>query len=260
MSWRVDGEGQEIKPPGGADATVWEWSLGRDGSKTRTVQVWITGTAMSASGVHSRVDQARRTRGRDEVQRVAEWEEPPNRILFGSDSNAPQFEGGEPGPEERELTAIAEWLDERGISLIFIPHGIGVGPDGVETPLYGATLYDLERDEVIGQYDGPTRLEAARAGRDAVEAREADDARVAPPAPAEAQAPAPRVTAGDEQLALLRRHHITLVWSMPTEGDPESGWMIEAYDQGGNLLDIAVHESADEALLTIAESLIPNQD
>ena len=262
MKWRirerVPHEKRKIRPPGGADATVWEWPLvSEDGSHERTVQVWVTGTAMSSSGVHFRVDDARKTGGEDEIGRVLEWEEPPERIDFGSDSAAPSFEGGQPGPDVRELTAIVEWFDERGIAVIFTGHGVGVGPnEEVEITQWTANIYDLKTDKLIARFGGVSRLDAARTAR-----REFEKGVEPPSASAEASAPAPTVVIRDEeQRDRLRQRHISVIENAPIEGDPDSAWVLEAYDKSGNIVGIAVQETQTDAWLNLVEEFLPEED
>src|SRR4051812_34815297 len=100
MGWRPI-EYAEIHPPGGADATVWAWTLDKDGER-RTVQVFVSRTAMSSSTVPPVVERARQTDGGSALAYFLEWREPPERIRFHTESYEPITEGGEPGPEVQE--------------------------------------------------------------------------------------------------------------------------------------------------------------
>ena len=159
MPWQIVSEGQEIPPPGGADATVWRWELGSDpDSERRTVLVKISGTAMVAEAVHFRVDHARRSEGQTEVHRVLDWDEPPSEIVFNSASEAPDFIGGEPGPAAVELAETAAWFQERGIVLVWTGRGVGRGP----LTSHSANLIDLEADDLVARFERPFRLDAVR--------------------------------------------------------------------------------------------------
>jgi hypothetical protein len=86
------------------------------------------------------------------------------------------------------------------------------------------------------------------------------DARATEGGSAEASAPAPSLKIDTDQVARLEQNGIHLIWSGPTEGDAESGWMLEAYSDERKLLDLAVAGDPTDALPTIIESLLPSAD
>jgi hypothetical protein len=61
------------------------------------------------------------------------------------------------------------------------------------------------------------------------------------------------------QALALKRHNVHLTYTAPTEGDPESGWMIEVFDDAGHLRGIAVGKTAEDALTTVLEDLLPDE-
>jgi hypothetical protein len=191
MSWEVT-DSREIAPPGGADATVWSWTL-KKGDQTRTVEVFVSGTAMSSSTVPAVVEDARETRGGSAVADVLEWEQPPTRIRFNTDSVKPLVEGGEPGAEIRELTEIVDWFQERGLYFMFAKRGSGTDEAFHGWHTHTAHLIDPKEDKLLGSFEAPTRLEAVRAARDAWTGVQA----VAPSA--NATTPAPSLTIDTER-------------------------------------------------------------
>jgi hypothetical protein len=125
---------------------------------------------MSSSTVPPVVEKARQSEGGSAVAAILEWEEPPTRIRFNTDSHEPIAEGGEPGPEVRELIEIVDWFQERGIYLMFAARGGGTGPIPA-VPHYSvhtAHVIDAKADKLFGSFEGPTRLEAGRTARDAM--------------------------------------------------------------------------------------------
>jgi hypothetical protein len=53
----------------------------------------------------------------------------------------------------------------------------------------------------------------------------------------------------------LTRSGKTLIWNYPTDDDPDSGWLLEVYDDRNRLIDFAVADDPTDALLTIIENL-----
>jgi hypothetical protein len=228
MSWDpVDSH--EIPPPGGADATVWSWTLEKDG-KRRIVQVSVSGTAMSSSSVPAVVEKARETRGATAVAAVLDWEEPPERIRFNTSSVKPIFEGGDPGPEVRELLEIVDWFQERGLYFIFAKRGGGTGPMPAVPRwcTHTAHLIDPKADELLGSFEAPTRLKAVRKARESWPGTEGrlQDAGPSPPAPS--------LKIDTAEADRVKRNGIDLIWNRPDEGDPDSGWLLEAYNDDGS--------------------------
>jgi hypothetical protein len=269
MRWRLAGDGREVDP-GGADATVWLWELvSEDGTRRRSVRVKISGTAMVVRDVAWRLGQARKSRGQTEIARILDWDEPPDVVEFHSASRSPTLTGGDPGPEVRELAAIVDWFERRDIELLFGGHGVGAGPGPPPVQTWSATLLDLEVGELIARFEAPTRLAAARAARawwrehrerppTTAEIEPAVEQDIALPiTPSGGEAEAPKI--GPEQLARVRQLQTlyTLVWTRPDPRDPDSLWMIEALDKDGRLVSFAVQSTAEDALLTILEDLLP---
>jgi hypothetical protein len=115
-------------------------------------------------------------------------------------------------------------------------------------------LIDPKEDKLLGSFEAPTRLEAVRAARDAWTGVQA----VAPSA--NATTPAPSLKIDTAEADRVTRNGIHLIWNRPAEGDSSSGWLLEAYSDTGQLLDIAVADDPTDALLTIIENLLPPVD
>jgi hypothetical protein len=260
-----------VPPRGGEDATVWAWEFAAEGSsKRRTVLVKISGTAMASDDLHFRVAHGRDSKGQTEVQRVLEWEEPPKEIVFHSESEAPEIRGGERGPAVKEIGALAEWFDDRGILLVFTGRGTGVGPTPPPISRWTANLIDPKADKLLARFEASSRVAAARdAQRWCREYKEPKTQTIEPPSILSAEAfgnptvegeevEAPKLPA--EQLERVKRYGFHLIYTAPAEGDPDSDWMIEAYDDGGELRGIAAQKTVDDALLTILEDLLPPEE
>jgi hypothetical protein len=274
MPWRIAKEGEEIPPPGGADATIWRWELADESGQRRNVLVKISGTAMVTQDAHSRLENARRSDGQTEVHRVLDWDEPPSEITFHSASEAPDFVGGKPGPEVAELAEIATWFQERGIVLLWTGHGTGTSPETTRITSHSANLMDPEADELLARFVAPFRVEAVRAAqawwREKRENAddEAGQTGVAETAtevsgtgridgPAEAERP----HVPPEDLAALTRIGRVLWFTPPDPDDPESRWMAEVRDaETGTIIDFATGYTAEEALVTIRPSIAPPDD
>jgi hypothetical protein len=256
--WTLTEDGREVSPPGGYDGTAWDWELvNPETSARKVVRVKISGTAMATSNLPFRASGARASHGQSEVQRVLDWDEPPDEIEFYSTSNTPEIRGGDPGPEVKELSEITEWFEARGIWLVFSGHAT-LSPSGTVTyEVRTANLINREADEVVNRFESPfSRLEAARAAqqwwRDHREARPADLGDLSASGSSDASL---ILSAGQREV--VKRHRLHLVYSSPAEGDPESGWMIEVYNDADELLGIAVGQTAEDALTTVLEDLLP---
>ena len=211
---------------------------------------------MSSSFVPRVVEHARESEGGSAVAAILEWEEPPDAIKLHTGSHEAITEGGEPGPEVREITEIVDWFNERGMYLMFAARGTGTGPIPA-VPHYSvhtAHVIDPKADTLLGSFEAPSRLEAARKARDAMR----DIA--APHATSQATAPPPTVNIDTAEVERLTRSGKTLIWNYPSEGDPKSGWLLEAYDDENRLIDFAVADDPADALLTVIENLLPPKD
>lgn len=85
MAWRIT-SGPDSGPWEGRDAVGWLWFLERDDGATRRVLVEVSGTAMATADEYlpSETGEARRSRGRSEIEKVLEDDEPPRRISLGT--------------------------------------------------------------------------------------------------------------------------------------------------------------------------------
>jgi hypothetical protein len=257
MKWRIVGDGEEVRS--GADVSAWAWEVERDdGSERHTVTVEISGTAMTASNVHFRVDKARQSKGLSEISGLLEWNELPRKIVLHSNTTVPDMDGGDPGPDLHELLEIADWFSERGIWLVFSGRSGGTGP-GVSYASQTANLIDPEADALVERLEAPSRLEAARKARDWwIEKRGPGKPAEIELNPAQATSSAtleihvPKIS--PEERGQLDRREIQLVVNGPDANDPDSGYVIEAYVKGV-LVGIAVGGTADEAWLTLFDDL-----
>jgi hypothetical protein len=257
MKWRITGDGEEV--PSGADVTAWAWEVEReDGSERRTVTVEISGTAMTASNVHFRVDKARQSRGLSEIRGLLEWNELPRKIVLHSQTTVPAMEGGDPGPDLQELVEIADWFGERGIWLVFSGRSGGTGPS-VAFSSQTANLIDPEPDALVERFEAPTRVEAARKAREWwIENHGRGKPAEVELSPAQATSSAtlqihvPKIS--PEHREQLNRRQIHLVVNGPDASDPDSGYLIEAYTNG-ELSGLAVGATADDAWLALFDDL-----
>jgi hypothetical protein len=98
MSWAIDGEARFVSPPHG-EATSWVWPLISDDDRSCRVLVAICESAMDKDrgALSDRIDLARRTSGRSEVERVLGWAEPPAEIKV--DPESVQHFGSDAGPQ-----------------------------------------------------------------------------------------------------------------------------------------------------------------
>jgi hypothetical protein len=97
MLWAIDGEARFVSPAH-LEATSWVWPLLSDDDRHWQVLVAISGSAMDKDreALSDRIDLARRTSGRSEVERVLEWPEPPAEIKV--DCESVQHFGSDAGP------------------------------------------------------------------------------------------------------------------------------------------------------------------
>lgn len=255
MSWTYTGDGEEvIPPPDGADAAVWRWTLVRegDGSEKRTIEVWISGTAMSSSNVPEVVENARQSRGQNVVARILDWEEPPVRVVLGTNTEKPTFEGGEPGAEVRELNEVIEWFDDRGLVLMFTARGTGTGPNPtIHYDTHSANVLDLEDDKLVLRVESHTKLEAARGAKAQWLELHPD---LPPPEP-----PKSPVATTEQPRERLREFGVHLSISETSEGE-DTCYVAMAYDDDGHWLGIAVAPTLDDVWLTIADDVLPDGD
>lgn len=273
MPWLLTEPGKEIRPPAGEDALFWAWELAsEDGADRRTVLVKISETAMSSDDVSIRLDQARQSNGQTEINRILEWEEPPEEIEFHSKSTSPTIRGGRPGSPLQEITQITDWMEGQGILLAFSGRVRG-RPDGlVEYTAQAANLIDEEGD-LVHRVETGSRLEAAREAaewlRQQLEALKTGGASITAKAggtgttslgPSTGDVAISGWRIGEEEAALLTRYDAHLVFTAPTPDDPDSGWMVEAVDDQGNNLGIAVGRTWDDAVLTILDDIRPPED
>jgi hypothetical protein len=111
---------------------------------------------------------------------------------------------------------------------MFAARGGGTGPIPA-VPHYSvhtAHVIDAKADKLLGSFEGPTRLEAARTARDAMVVIQAD------PAAAQTSASPPTLKIDTAEVERLTRSGKTLIWNYPTDGDPDSGWLLEVYTTG----------------------------
>jgi hypothetical protein len=131
-------------------------------------------------------------------------------------------------------------------------------------------LYEGSNDEAIpdavlgeGQHRCPSCGSSARKSEvtlgTAVEVDDAGPAVVikAPPATASESMPIPGVLRKERER--LMPHRIHLDWEPIREGARDSAWILRAFDHDGNMLDIAVQRTGEDAWLTIAESVVPDE-
>jgi hypothetical protein len=277
MPWRIVKAAEEIPPPGGADATVWRWELADEsGAERRTVLVKISGTAMVAEDVHVRVATSRASEGQTEVHRILDWDEPPSEISFHSAADAPDFVGGEPGPEVAELAEVAAWFQERGIVILWTGRGTGIAPETARITTHSANLIDPEADELVARFEAPWRVQAVRdAQRWWVDNKESEstEGRVMDKsggATATLQAGGRVEVSGEPpavphvsppELETLVRHGRVLWFTEPDPEDPESRWLAEVRDAySGTIIDFATGYTAEEAYVTIRPSILPPDD
>jgi hypothetical protein len=97
MSWSIAGDPRYVALAH-HQAVSWLWPLLSDGDQPRQVLVEISDSAMDRDreALSERVDLARRTSGRSEVERVLDWPDPPAEIKV--DCESVQHFGSDPGP------------------------------------------------------------------------------------------------------------------------------------------------------------------
>jgi hypothetical protein len=97
MSWIIAGDARYVALAH-HQAASWVWPLLSDADQPRQVLVAISDSAMDSGreALSGRIDLARRTSGRSEVERVLDWPEPPTEIKV--DSASVQHFGSDAGP------------------------------------------------------------------------------------------------------------------------------------------------------------------
>lgn len=98
MPWIIDGKARFVSPPD-HEATSWLWPLLSDDDRHGQVLVGFSESAMDQDreALSDRIDLARRTSGRSEVERVLGWPEPPAEIKV--DCESVQHFGSDAGPQ-----------------------------------------------------------------------------------------------------------------------------------------------------------------
>jgi hypothetical protein len=97
MTWIIDGDPRFVSLAPDA-ATSWVWPLHSDDDRHFQVLVSISESAMDRDRktLTDRIDLARRTSGRSEVERVLGWPTPPAEIKV--DCQSVQHSGSDAGP------------------------------------------------------------------------------------------------------------------------------------------------------------------
>ena len=93
--WNV--AGQPTTAPAAEGDFAWAHKVVSRLGEVASIRVTITGTPVSAR-VHERVEEARRTGGLTEVERVLswiDWKQPPREILFHAASALPDIQTGD---------------------------------------------------------------------------------------------------------------------------------------------------------------------
>jgi hypothetical protein len=87
MPWVIDGDPRFVSLAPNA-ATSWVWLLISVDDQRRQVLVAISDSAMDREreALSDRIDLARRTSGRSEIERVLDWPEPPAEIKVDCES------------------------------------------------------------------------------------------------------------------------------------------------------------------------------
>lgn len=259
MTWEIESGGERVNP-GGYDGWIWLWRLRKsdDPERRHSVSVGISGTALSMdeTALPPRIVIARETEGRSEVEQVLEWPDPPDEITVGSQRVTPV--GGDPGPEQRELLDIIDWFEERGLLLWFAAHGIG-GADGatIVSQTHSAHVVASEEDKYLGHFEGPTRLAAARAAKAHWEREVIPAVLKLGPATVTSSAHLKLSVGAASEVETLKEQGFHLVWIEPS--DPkEPIWMVEVFNEDGELITTGLGDNVEDALLGVAEDLLPD--
>jgi hypothetical protein len=260
MPWTIPSEGEEQNPEG-YDGHIWQWQLvaDHDADERRFVVVRISGTvmAMDEEGLSARITLARETHGRSEVEITLGWPEPPRSIDVHSAGVRPA--GGDPGAEQREINETIEWFYERGALLWFGGHGGGTGSiENVRITTHTAHVVARDVDSYLFSAKGPSRLEAARRAKEQWDAEgrgvllgklEAGDTSNAELT----------LTINRETVKTLHSEGYRVVWTEPTNpADPI--WLGQAFNDDGELLEMALGKDPEDVLLELAQALLPKQD
>jgi hypothetical protein len=98
MSWIIAGDARYVALAQ-HEAVSWLWPLLSDDEQPRQVLVAISDSAMDRDreALSDRIDLARRTSGKSEVERVLGWPEPPVEIKV--DCESVQHFGSDAGPQ-----------------------------------------------------------------------------------------------------------------------------------------------------------------
>lgn len=259
MGWEIEG-GNERLDPVGYDGWVWRWRLRHDLDPKRreSIIVRISGTAMSMADevLPPRVAVARETEGRSEIEQVLGWPIPPDEIRVDSQRVVPS--GGDPGPEGRELIEILQWFEGRGMLVIFAARRQLSG-DGVTVvgETHSAHVVARDEDKYFNHFEALSRLDAARKAKAHWE-EVGEEAQVdAAPVSARAEAPVPRVEK-TERVEALREQGYRLVWIEPVDPD-DPIWALQVFTDEGELLVIGLGDNVEDALLSVAEDLLPER-
>jgi hypothetical protein len=262
MTWVLQGRAEELNPAG-YDGRIWQWRLQPashpdEGERTITVRISGTALAMGSETLPRRIQLARSSAGQSEVEQVLDWQVPPDVLDISSRHVMPQ--GGEPGPEQRELVEILAWFADQDISVFFTQAAM-LGLGTAEPPPPGPVTAHLQKagvDGLVGSHDGRDRLEAA--GKAQVAWRDAKSKPIGTVTESNIAMPiTPSLgSKGHEALETLRSHKREVVWTEPVDND-EGFWMLEVFDEEGRLLVIGLGDSQDDAILEVAEYLYPDR-
>jgi hypothetical protein len=260
MKWDTIGDAEPLNP-GGYDGSVWRWQLQQvdNADRNASVIVRISGTAMSMGedALPPRVAAARETQGFSEVVQTLDWELPPDEIRLDSQRVVPS--GGDPGPEGRELIEIEDWFEERGMLLIFAARGLG-SADGttIVSTTHSTHVVARDEDKYFNHFEGVTRLESARKAKAYWEGQQRE---IGQAVEEEEALPMKAVLSVErsQKVQTLRDQGKHLAWTEPTDpNDPV--WALRVYNDKGELLAIGLGDDVEDALLEVAEELLPEDD
>lgn len=250
MFWTIQGD-SERQNPEGYDGHVWQWQLlaDHDADERRFIVVRVSGTvmAMGEAALSTRIAVARETRGRSEIEMVVDWPEPPSEIEVLSHGIRPA--GGDPGPEQREINEIIEWFEERDAMVIF-------GAHGMRLEKHSAHVMEQTKGDHLYSVVGLSRLEAIRTAKERWDAEGHGQQNKLEPsaAPTTKQA----LSIDQEAVKTLRSEGFRIVWTEPTDPD-DPIWMGQAFDETGELLEMALGKDPEDVLLELAEALLPKR-
>jgi hypothetical protein len=250
VAWKIHGDARAVQS-GGYDGSIWEWQViaESDPSQQRFVLVKMSGSAMAMGeeALSTRIALARQTQGGSEVEMVLGWPDPPKEINIHS--SGIQTAGGDPGEEQREINEIADWFDERGAIMVFAGHGVG------EITTHSAHILARDIDQHLYHSEGPSRVKAARRAKERwdaeghgvllgkLESGGTSDAKLT-------------LTIDRETVKTLRSEGYRVVWTEPTDpSDPI--WMGQAFNDDGDLLEMALGKNPEDVLLELAQTLLP---